>query len=129
MADIGVNVKVDGESEYRRQMRQIIQESKTLAAEMKAVSAEFDKSTSAQEKAEKTAEVLTKQVEKQKEKVKLLTDRWERASAALGDNNIETLKCEEAVRLNPNRNMPQSWSCSPRRCRISTWRSMNKPGC
>lgn len=94
---IGPIIKVDGEAEYRKQMQRIIQENKTLAAEMKAVSAGFDKSTSAQEKAEKTAEVLTKQVDNQKERVKLLSDMWEKARAKLGENSVETLKYEELV--------------------------------
>jgi len=39
--NIGPKIGVDGEKEYRQQISQIIQQSKTLASEMKLVSASF----------------------------------------------------------------------------------------
>lgn len=95
--NIGPKIGVDGEAEYRAQIRRIIQEAQTLASEMRAVAAGFDKSTSAQEKARKTGEVLTKQVETQRERVKLLTEMWEKSAKELGENDVRTLRWKQVV--------------------------------
>ncbi len=95
--NIGPKIGIDGEAEYRRQIRQIIQESQTLASEMKAVAAGFDKSTSAQERAQKTGAILSKQVDTQRERVKLLTDMWQQSAKELGENDTKTLRWKQAV--------------------------------
>lgn len=95
--NIGPTIGVDGEAKYRKEINSIIQQSKTLASEMKAVTASFDKNTSAQEKAKKTAAVLTKQVETQRDRVAKLTDMLNRSAKELGENDDRTLKWKQAV--------------------------------
>ena len=95
--NIGPKIGVDGEAEYRKQINNIIQQAKTLNAEMKAVSAGFDKNASAQEKAAATAQVLTKQIDTQRERVKLLGEMLQKATNELGENDTKTLRWKQAV--------------------------------
>lgn len=93
--NIGPKISVEGEREYRTQMAQIIQMQKTLTSELKATAAGFDKNASAQDKAKASIGVLTKQVENQKRAVALITDQWEKAKNALGENDVNTLKYKD----------------------------------
>lgn len=95
--DIGPRIGIEGEAEYRRQINQIITQSKTLSSEMRVVASSFTAETTAEEKAAKTAEVLSKQVDTQKDKVKLLSDQLEKAREKYGDNSEKTLKWQQAV--------------------------------
>lgn len=95
--DIGPRIGVDGEAEYRKQINNIIQQAKTLSAEMKAVAASFDESTSATEKAESTSKVLSKQIEVQKERVSALSDMLKKSADQFGENDTKTLKWQQAV--------------------------------
>lgn len=51
--NIGPRIGVDGEAEYRKQLKEIIAETKTLDSEMKKLESTFDKDTSVKEKNEK----------------------------------------------------------------------------
>ena len=93
--NIGPKISVEGEREYRTQMAQIIQMQKTLTSELKATAAGFDKNASAQDKAKASIGVLTKQVENQKRAVAMITDQWEKAKNALGENDVNTLKYKD----------------------------------
>lgn len=95
--DIGPKIGIEGEAEYRRQINQIITQSKTLSSEMRVVASSFTAETTAEEKAAKTAQVLSKQVDTQKEKVKLLSDQLEKSRQKYGDNSEKTLKWQQAV--------------------------------
>lgn len=95
--NIGPKIGIDGESEYRKQMENIIQQAKTLDAEMKAVASSFDKQASAEEKAAKTASVLKEQIATQEERVAKLTEWVERSAQKFGENATETLKWKEAL--------------------------------
>lgn len=95
--DIGPRIGIEGEAEYRKQINQLITQSKTLSSEMKVVASEFDAEATAQEKAAKKAEVLAKQVDTQKEKVKLLNDQLQKARDKYGENDEKTLKWQQAV--------------------------------
>lgn len=46
--NIGPRIGVDGEREYRNQINQIIQQSKTLESQMKLVASQFTATTSAE---------------------------------------------------------------------------------
>ena len=46
--DIGPRIGIDGEAEFKREIKDIIQQAKTLDAEMKAVASSFDKEADAQ---------------------------------------------------------------------------------
>ena len=99
--NIGPKIGVDGEKEYRQQISQIIQQSKTLASEMKLVSASFTAATSAEDKNAKTAAVLNKQIATQRQYIAALAAQAGKASATYGTNSVQAQKYEE--RLNKAR--------------------------
>ena len=94
---IGPKLGIDGEAEYRKQINQIIQQAKTLKSEMDAVASSFTKETSAEEKNRATKAVLTKQIEAQEQKTKLLAHMVEEAAKATGENSTETLKWKDQL--------------------------------
>jgi len=95
--NIGPKIGVDGEAEYRRQINQIIQQSKTLESQMKLVASSFTSATSAEEKNAKTASVLTKQIEVQRDRVKLLAEQTGKAAAKYGESDAKTQKWQQAL--------------------------------
>lgn len=95
--NIGPKIGVDGEKEYRQQISQIIQQSKTLASEMKLVSASFTAATSAEDKNAKTAAVLNKQIATQREYIKLLADQAGKVAGVYGANSVQAQKYEEQL--------------------------------
>lgn len=82
--DIGVKIGVQGDADFRRSLKLITQQSKELAAELKAVTAEVDENDSSQDKLAKQAQVLAKQIELQKQKISLLTTGYNKATDELG---------------------------------------------
>ena len=99
--NIGPKIGVDGEKEYRQQISQIIQQSKTLASEMKLVSASFTAATSAEDKNAKTAAVLNRQIATQRQYIAALAAQAGKAAATYGTNSVQAQKYEE--RLNKAR--------------------------
>lgn len=95
--NIGPRIGVDGEREYRNQINQIIQQSKTLESQMKLVASQFTATTSAEEKTAKTAAVLTKQIDTQRERVKLLAEQTGKAAAKYGEADSLTQKWQQAL--------------------------------
>ena len=95
--NIGPKIGVDGEAEYRRQINQIIQQSKTLESQMKLVASQFTSTTTAEEKNAKTAAVLTKQIDTQRERVKLLAEQTGKAAAKYGEADSHTQKWQQAL--------------------------------
>lgn len=95
--NIGPKIGVDGEAEYRKQLNNIIQQAKTLSSEMKAVTSSFTSNTSAQEKAASQTQVLTKQIENQKERVSLLAQGLAQATEKWGEADTRTLKWQQAL--------------------------------
>lgn len=95
--NIGPKIGIDGEKEYRKSINDIIQQQKTLKAEMSAVSSSWDKNTSNMKKAAQTGENLSKQVETQEKRVAELNKMLEESSKKYGENDSRTLKWKEAV--------------------------------
>ena len=95
--NIGPKIGVDGEKEYRQQISQIIQQSKTLASEMKLVSASFTAATSAQDKNAKTAAVLNKQIATQRQYIAALATQAGKAAVTYGTNSVQAQKYEEQL--------------------------------
>ncbi len=95
--NIGPKIGVDGEKEYRQQISQIIQQSKTLASEMKLVSASFTAATSSQDKNAKTAAVLNKQIATQRQYIAALAAQAGKAAATYGTNSVQAQKYEEQL--------------------------------
>lgn len=95
--DIGPRIGIDGEAQYRREINEIIQQAKTLDAEMKELTSSFDKEASAKKKNAAVSEQVAKQIEVQKERVKKLEEMVQRSAEATGENSTETNKWKEAL--------------------------------
>ena len=95
--NIGPKIGVDGEREYRNQINQIIQQSKTLESQMKLVASSFTAATTAEEKNTKIASVLSKQIDVQRERVKLLAEQTGKAAAKYGESDVKTQKWQQAL--------------------------------
>ena len=95
--NIGPKIGIDGEAEFRRQISQINTEYKTLVAQTKAVTEEFDKNGDEQGKLRATAAQLQKQIDNQRSKVSLLENAWGKAKAKFGDSSIEAQRLEGAL--------------------------------
>lgn len=90
--DIGPRIGLDGAAEYNRSLKNIIAQSKSLAAEMKAVTSAFDANDSSQKKLQSQMSVLSKQIENQQQRVKLLGDNYAASAKKVDDLNAELVK-------------------------------------
>lgn len=95
--NIGPRIGIDGEAEYRKQINQIIQETKTLKSEYEKVGSSMQKGQTTLKQNAEQHRVLGEQIEKQREKVKQLNSMLEEASKKYGENDQKTLKWKQAV--------------------------------
>lgn len=95
--NIGPKIGVEGEQSYKKQMAAIIQQAKTLDAQMKAVTKSFDDETTAEEKVTKAGGVLQDAIDANKQKMALLRDQIEKATEKYGENATQTQKLKEQL--------------------------------
>ena len=95
--NIGPKIGIDGEAEFRKELNNIIQQSKTLESEMKAVTSAFDANDNSQEKLSAQAEILSKQMDLQKKRVEMLEKGVKDATAQFGDADSRTQKWKQAL--------------------------------
>ena len=95
--NIGPIIGINGEAEYRKQLNNIIQQTKTLGSEMKALSGKFDSSNASMKQNREQAKLLGDAIAAQKEKIKLQADMLDEASKKYGDNATQTLRWKQAV--------------------------------
>lgn len=94
---IGPTIGIDGEKEYRAAIQQIIQQAKTLDAEMKAVASSFDDDADAKKKSAAVGKELEKSIANQKKYIEELAKMVERSAQATGEDSKETLQWKEAL--------------------------------
>lgn len=90
--DIGVRIKLEGERQYNKQMRQITQQTRLMRAETMSLQQSWGKGTSAMQKATQQQELLRSQIDRQKVTVETARANVERYSQATGENSAQTLK-------------------------------------
>lgn len=95
--NIGPRIGIEGEAEYRKSIENIIQQQKTLKSEMEATSQAWDKNTSAEKKAQQQKEILSKQIDVQKQRVAELEKMLKASADKYGENDTKTLKWKEAL--------------------------------
>lgn len=95
--NIGPKIGIEGESEYRKQINNIITQAKTLSSEMKVVESSFSAEATAQEKAAAKAQVLNKQVENQKKLVAENSRMLQESAEKYGENDARTMRWQQAV--------------------------------
>lgn len=99
MADnFGLRIGVEGEKEFKRALSDINQSFKVLGSEMKLVESEFGKNENSVQSLTSKNEVLTKQIDAQKDKIETLRKALENASSSFGENDRRTQAW--AVQLN-----------------------------
>lgn len=94
---IGPRIGIEGEKEYRQQISQIIQQTKTLDAAMNKTASEWSKNTSQMTKNKAVAQTLTQQIALQKEKLQKMNEMLEASVEKYGENASATLKWKAAV--------------------------------
>lgn len=95
--NIGPRIGIDGEAEYRKQIQNIIQQTKTLKSEYDKVSASTDKDTNSLKKNAEQHKILSQQIEAQQQRVKQLSQMVQESSEKFGENDTRTLKWKEAL--------------------------------
>ena len=89
MQTIGAKIQLDGEAQFKTGLQNIVQQSKTLAAEMKALSSSFDKNATAQDKARAKMQVLNKQINTQKTYIDTLNQKYDAQKKKLDEKKRE----------------------------------------
>ena len=95
--DIGLKIGIEGEAEYRKSIRGINEENKTLETEMKAVTSAFEENDKSQEKLTKQNEILTRQIELQRKKIQESQVILEKSTAEYGEADRKTQSWERTV--------------------------------
>ena len=95
--NIGPKIGIDGEAEYRKELKSIIQETKTLAAETNEAAAAFKNADDKEKAATEVTEKLNKQIEAQRKLVEKLEEGVKKSAQATGENSDETLKWKEQL--------------------------------
>ena len=95
--NIGPKIGIEGEREFRQQLKNINDSYKALEAETRAVTSAFEASGDEQGKLEATSKQLQKQIDLQKEKMALLQDAVKKASDKYDENSIEVTRLRGAL--------------------------------
>jgi len=95
--NIGPRIGIEGEAQYRKELQNIIQQTKTLKSELEATESAFSGNTTAMEKNRAKAENLTSQIETQKSRVEQLNYMVDQSTAKYGEADTKTLKWKQAL--------------------------------
>lgn len=95
--NIGPKIGVEGEPEYRTAINNIIQQQKTLNAEMQKAATVFSKDADAKKKNAAQMEILNKQIANQKDRVSQLQTMYDKSVQKTGENSTATLKWKQAL--------------------------------
>ena len=95
--DIGPKISVEGESEYRKQMQNIIQQQKEYYSELNLVTAQLGKNATAQQKASSIASVLKKQIQNQESALSAQNAMLQKAVTKWGDASKEASGFRTAI--------------------------------
>ena len=95
--DIGPKISVEGESEYRKQMQNIIQQQKEYSSELNLVTAQLGKNATAQQKASSIASVLKKQIQSQESALSAQNTMLQKAVTKWGDASKEASGFRTAI--------------------------------
>ena len=96
--NFGLKIGLEGEREFKKALADINQSFKVLGSEMKLVESSFDKNENSVESLTSKNQVLTRQIDAQKDKIETLRSALENASKSFGENDRRTQQW--AVQLN-----------------------------
>lgn len=95
--DIGPKIGIQGENEFRAQIRGINDQLKTLGTEMSATTSAFDKNDKSQKNLVAQTKILNEQITLQKDKLSQLQKGLEESTKLYGESDSRTLKWKQAV--------------------------------
>lgn len=95
--DIGTKIYLDGEKQYKQAIADINRNMKVLGSEMGIVTAQFDKNDKSEQALAARSEVLTKQIEAQKDKINELQKALDNAKEGFGENDKRTQNWQIAL--------------------------------
>lgn len=95
--NVGFKIGIEGEREFKQNLKEINTSMKTLGSEMKLVSAQFDKNDKSTEALTSRNKVLNKEIEAQKDKIAMLQKAMENASESFGKADSRTQKWEQEL--------------------------------
>ena len=91
MADtFGLKIGLEGEKEFKSQLKEIEQTFKVLGSEMKLVDSQFDKNDQSVEALTARNNVLEKSISTQKDKIAILKEALDNAAKSFGENDSRT---------------------------------------
>lgn len=96
-ADIGPKISVEGEREYRQQMKNIIAQQKEYASELALATASLSKNATAQERAGAVTGILKKQIENQKQAIASTSEQLKRAAAQYEEGDAKLSNYRTAI--------------------------------
>ena len=97
MAGFGSSIKLEGEAEYQRALKQINQSLREVGSEMKIVSSSFDKNDKSAQAMAQRSEALNKALEQQQAKLSVLTQRYSEMNATYGKNSTAQKQLTEEL--------------------------------
>lgn len=99
MADnFGLKIGVEGEKEFKNALRDINQSFKVLGSEMKLIESQFDRQDKSVEAVTARNQLLNKEMDVQKDKIKALEKALDNAATSFGENDRRTQNW--AIQLN-----------------------------
>ena len=90
--NIGPKIGIDGEKQYRQEMQAIIQQGKTLKAQMDSVASAYANADDKEAALTKVSKALSDQINNQRALVDKMRDAVERSTAKTGANSEQTTK-------------------------------------
>lgn len=97
MSVIGARIELDGEREFRQQIKDSTQGVKLLDAELKLNSISFDNSTNKMASMKDTSSILNNQIDLQKQKIALLKNELTGVEAKYGTSSDKTSKYKTEI--------------------------------
>ena len=94
---LGGTIKLQGESEYRRALKQITQNLREVSSEMKIVTSTYDKNDTSTEALTAKSGVLNNRLEEQKAKLKLVSDQYKQYYDAVKESANEHIQLGEKL--------------------------------
>lgn len=95
--NIGPRIGIEGEQEYRNQMKDIIQQTRTLKSELKAIESGYSKNDSAMRKAAEKTKLLRDAIKDQKEHLKRCSEMVKIATEKYGEADKRTLRWRQSL--------------------------------
>lgn len=97
-SNFGLKIGVEGEKEFKNALRDINQSFKVLGSEMKLIESQFDRQDKSVEAVTARNQLLNKEMDAQKDKIKALEKALDNAATSFGENDKRTQNW--AIQLN-----------------------------